>query len=249
MSDLSGLGLAFALGLLAFCPGGIWLWYFYRQDRFEPEPKLMVLGTFAAGALAVAPAIALEAPLEIFLRHWIPDKGLFYGVNFLFNVALVEEGLKFGLVYGFIYPLRHFDEPIDGVVYAAAVALGFASAENLIYMWRMGWDIIFLRGLLTTLAHVLFACLWGMALGTARLRELRGQSGAQSLIWRGLLLAILAHALYNYLLMIKLEIGLIALVLLLAWMWRGTQRWIAWALEQSPFRPLPLGQLPEDSSN
>lgn len=232
--------------LIAFTPGLLWLVYFYRKDRFDPEPVPLVLGAFAAGAVAVAPAIALETPLEILWRHLLPDGQLFQGVNFLLNVALVEECLKFGIVYGFLYPHRSFDEPVDGLIYASAVALGFASAENLIYMFQMGWDIILLRGLLTTLAHVLFACFWGMALGRARFEARYGERSQHGLILRGLLLAIAAHALYNYLLMLNLQGGLLVLVLLLSWMWYSTHRWIAWALEQSPFAPMPLGRLPED---
>lgn len=116
MSASGPLLLVFVL--LAFAPGLLWLVYFYRKDRFDPEPLPLVLGVFAAGAAAVAPAIALEAPLEIFWRHLLPDNQLFYAINFLLNVALVEEGLKFGLVYGFLYPLRSFDEPVDGLIYA-----------------------------------------------------------------------------------------------------------------------------------
>ncbi|HEY9843479.1 MAG TPA: PrsW family glutamic-type intramembrane protease [Candidatus Obscuribacterales bacterium] len=235
--------------LLAFAPGALWLLYFYRKDRYDPEPLPLVLGTFLAGAVAVAPAIALEAPLEILWRHLITDNQLFYGVNFLFNVALVEEGLKFGLVYGFLYPLRDFDEPVDGLIYASAVALGFASAENLLYMFQMGWDIILLRGFLTTLAHVLFACMWGMALGKARFLP----HGHRAVILRGLLLAVVAHALYDWLLMLNFQGGLLALVMLLAWMWQSTHRWIAWALSQSAhtaahtadLAPGGLGRMPK----
>lgn len=241
--------------LIALAPGVLWLSYFYRKDRHDPEPIPLVVATFLGGALAVAPAIALEAPCEIFWSLLIQPKTLFNAVNFFFNVALVEEGLKFALVFFFLYPRRDFDEPVDGVIYASAAALGFASAENVIYMFKMGWDIILLRGFLTTLAHVLFACMWGIALGKARFID----TGKKRVILQGLLLAILAHAAYDWLLTINLVGGLLALALLMGWMWESTHRWIVWSLEHSPFAPpvvrptgyapqsgQPLGQLPED---
>lgn len=228
--------------LLALLPGLAWLIYFYRQDRFDPEPPWLVALTFIAGALAVAPAIALETPLELFLKQLLPPHSDFFdSLNFLLNVALVEEGLKFGIVYGFIYHQIEFDEPIDGIVYASAVALGFASAENLLYMWQMGWDIILLRGLLTNLAHVLFACMWGKALGQARLQP----QAAWYLIPLGLLLAMMTHAIYNYLLLLNIRGGILVLVVLMAWMWRSTQRWIVWSAQQSGAGSLPLGRLPD----
>lgn len=234
-----------AFVLIALIPGLLWLWYFYRKDRHDPEPLHLVAAAFAGGACVIAPAIALEAPLEFFWQHIVPDRQLFTLLNFFANVALVEEGLKFLVVYLYLFPHRDFDEPVDGVIYASATALGFATVENLLYMLRMGWDIILLRGLLTTLAHVLFACIWGLALGKARFRQ-QGRSG---LILQGLLLAILAHGAYDLLLALNLTGGLLALALLMLWMWYGIHRGISWSLLNSPFAPDAPAAMREDSSS
>src|SRR5437660_1191619 len=53
-------------------PGLVWLWMFYRTDRYQPEPRHLVAITFLLGALATLPAIGLEmlaAQLYPFLRH------------------------------------------------------------------------------------------------------------------------------------------------------------------------------------
>src|SRR5439155_9175634 len=63
----------------------------------------------------------------------------------------------------------HFDEPYDGVVYAAASALGFAALENTYVLRAHPTGLVWIgRTLLALPAHVFFACLWGYALGRAK---------------------------------------------------------------------------------
>jgi len=49
--------------------------------------------------------------------------------------SIVEELLKFFGMKLSIGKNKAFDEPIDGMIYAAAVGLGFASLENIFYVW------------------------------------------------------------------------------------------------------------------
>jgi len=70
----------------------------------------------------------------------------------------------------FAYRNPAFDEPMDGIVYAAAVALGFATAENALYAAIYGGDVLVYRAFTSTLAHLAFAGLWGYAFGIRRSR-------------------------------------------------------------------------------
>jgi RsiW-degrading membrane proteinase PrsW (M82 family) len=199
--------------LLALLPGLFWLGYFYWKAAYL-RPSGWILGTFVLGAVMVAPAMAVEYALQTVLMHVLPSpQWLFWLVNFFLNVALVEEYLKFYAVFRFVYQRQLFQTPLEGMFYASAAALGFATAENLLYMGRMGWQIIFLRAGLTPLAHVLFALLWGLALG-----RVAGSPASRSGSWTllvGLVLAILAHGLYNFALAYSLSAGMLWLVLLL----------------------------------
>ena len=107
-----------ALGL---APGIFWLWYFYRKDKLEPEPKHLIIKTFFLGMVSAVPAIILETPF----------KGLLLTV---IAAPVIEEYLKYFVVRRTIYNHAEFDEPMDGIIYAAAAALGFASAENTLYL-------------------------------------------------------------------------------------------------------------------
>lgn len=228
--------------VLALIPGLLWLYHFYNKDIYDPEPPSWVLGTFVLGALAVIPAHFLETHLQIFWEHILPYPPQAYMMaNLFFNVGPVEEGLKFLAVFFFAYQQRHFNEPVDGIIYASAAALGFASAENLVYMFQMGWQVIFLRGFLTSLAHVMFACMWGMALGNARFQPHK----TRYVLLSGLVTAALAHGLYDYIVISSQKGAVLTLCLLMGWMWLRIQRWIDWALENSPFAR-PLNELRSD---
>lgn len=219
-------------GVLALIPGLLWLRYFYRKDPRAPEPLQWVALTFAIGALSVLPASWLESLLQNFWAQLAPSPYWFFLLlNFFLNVGPVEECFKFGVVFYLIYQRARFDEPMDGMIYASAAAIGFATAENVIYMFTFGWQVLIFRGFLTTLAHIVFASLWGMALGQAPYEP---PEQAKYLVTRGLLIAIFIHALYDFLLMANLPGSLLFLLILMTWLWWQIQRWLTWASSVSP---------------
>jgi RsiW-degrading membrane proteinase PrsW (M82 family) len=224
---------------LAFLPGVFWLWYFYKKDKFEPEPKRLIVKTFFWGMAGIIPAFIFEFPFS----------GM---VLTVIAAPIVEESVKFTAVYKTIYSDAEFDEPMDGIVYAAAAALGFASIENVLYLLRASQSsgliigsfqftsafgavmgTIAVRSILTVPAHVIFALLWGEALGIAKFAA---PAQRMSLIWNGLVLSIGAHALFNFLLSIFPIISF-AMLILVTSAWGMTHRKIEAALRASPFKP------------
>jgi RsiW-degrading membrane proteinase PrsW (M82 family) len=187
-----GLGLA-----LAFIPVPLVAAVLLRLDRFEPEPTRLLLRTFLWGAGA-ATAIALVVNTGV---------GILLGEDAatIASAPVVEEVAK-ALALLFVIRRRpgFLDGVHDGIVYAAWVALGFATVENVLYYaeaWSGGGaedlTITFvLRGLMTPLCHPIFTAMTGIALGLAVKR--RGWRGWRiALVAVGLLLAILLHALWN----------------------------------------------------
>jgi RsiW-degrading membrane proteinase PrsW (M82 family) len=148
--------------LVASAPALFWLWLFYRRDRWEPEPKAKVLQVFALGMAVAAPAY--------FLERWLPGPATPFFDN-LVRVALVEELFKLLPVWLFVYRSREFNEPMDGIVYMVACALGFATVENALYALQGGGGLLFLRAFTSTLAHVGFSGLLGYTLGVAKFRR------------------------------------------------------------------------------
>ncbi|MCD6532393.1 PrsW family intramembrane metalloprotease [bacterium] len=228
----------FILGLL---PGILWMWYIYKSDKFEPEPIGKVITVFLGGMFVVLPVAMIEVGVSYFLQV---DRGLgpIYDIvaTSWFVAGIFEELAKFGVVLFGIYFTKEFDEPVDGIVYASAAALGFASLENFLYMMQHGTAVILIRGPLSTLAHMLFSALWGYGLGRGKFHP----SVAKSLAIGGLVLAAGAHGLFNFFLtsekflppVVGALVALLVLPLVLA-LWIVLKNMIRRAEAESPFAP------------
>lgn len=205
--------------VLALAPAIFWLWMVYSRDRYRPEPRALVARTFLLGAVAVIPVAAVEAALIYTATGGFDitaiegaSLGMIAYVSFVVAGATEEIG-KFAVVRTTIYRSPYFDEPMDGLVYGAAAALGFATLENLAYALTFGWEVILIRGPFTTLAHVLFSALWAYPLGTSKINPTRG---AQGRVLAGLLAAIAAHGLFDFLVLSQNAYSLLAIPLFLA---------------------------------
>ena len=224
--------------VIAVAFAGLWLWAFYREDRLEREPLWMVAFALGWGALALIPALWLE---NRFLPSGLsPEDPLAArAVGLVLIVGPVEELCKFAGVRFHIWPRSQFNEPMDGIVYAAAAAIGFAFAENLHFMVDQP-SVILARGPAGTLAHILFAGFWGSALGWAKVcgSPWRGRM----LVTLGLVWGSLSHGLFDlisYSASAELPVwgARLGLTLLMAGSYLLLRRQMLKACAQSPFQP------------
>lgn len=224
---MDSLGLAAALAL---APGLFWLWFFARKNSYRPEPRRLVIATFILGMLSTIPAALLEHAL---IRDSLDRPELTLGslaVNMFFFVGVVEEFSKFLAVRLYAYPSRYFEEPMDGLVYAAAASLGFASAENFFYIYILdfGPAVMIGRAPLSTLGHLVFGSFWGYSLGLAWRHQ-----GTRRWAVPGLLIAAALHALFNVMVIGGNVAGAIALLAVGA---TWTMSRFNWARRISSFR-------------
>ncbi|WP_447978320.1 PrsW family intramembrane metalloprotease [Candidatus Nitrospira bockiana] len=225
---------------LSFAPGLLWLWFFYRKDTLDPEPASLIIKTFLIGMGLGVPATVLE---------------LLFTESAVVTVAIapvIEELLKFAGVRFTVYRRAEFDEPLDGIIYTAAVALGFASIENGLYLlatyltavdtaaslnvitpFGVLTSVFLVRALLSVPSHVLYSSMWGYALGRAKFSA---PGEGRRLLLTGLVLAILCHALFNFFAS-HLPQAALAELLLVAIMWRVVFKRIDEGLRTSPHRP------------
>lgn len=189
---------------LGVAPGLFWLWMIVRGNRHRPDPLSLVVRTFLLGVAVAVPVVVVEGMLGgAAIRPHMP---LGEAVFLAFVVAgLVEELGKFLVVRLSLLDSPYFDEPLRGLIYASAVGLGFASIENLGYMLNHGAAVILPRALLSTLAHVFFAGMWGYGLGADR-RARDSGAPVRGFAFLGLVGGILAHGLFDVFLFID-EIG------------------------------------------
>ncbi|WP_424935446.1 MULTISPECIES: PrsW family intramembrane metalloprotease [Bacteria] len=199
---LGTLGAAASLiGLvLALIPLGIVLFGVRLIDRWEPEPRSLVVFALGWGALA---AVGIALLVDLGLTSLLGSRGeTFVSV---IQAPIVEEAAKgFGVFLVFLMARRAFDGPVDGIVYGALVGAGFAFAENIQYFAVSlieggGADLtvtFVLRGLMSPFAHAMFTALTGFAIGLA-VRRGRSRGGVLSAALTGLVGAVLLHAFWN----------------------------------------------------
>lgn len=116
------LGYAFLGGLL---PAFVWLYFLLQEDASHPEPKKMIALAFIAGMIAVPLAIPLEQYAQASLGRGLPV---------ITAWALIEEVLKYTMAAAFVLWRPAVDETPDYVIYMITVALGFAAAENMLFL-------------------------------------------------------------------------------------------------------------------
>lgn len=179
--------------LIAFTPGLFWLWFFLRLDRYHPEPKRLIALTFLLGCLSTIPAGILESTFDVGGILENKTDLITVAAGMLFIVGPIEELSKFTVVRLFPYRSLYFDEAMDGLVYGVTASLGFASLENLFYVFQFGPGVMLYRAPISTLAHLSFSSIWGYALG----QHYASGGNKRWLVVAGLALAAVAHALFN----------------------------------------------------
>lgn len=178
---------------LAIAPGVFWIWYFRRRDHLRPEPRHLVARVFVIGGLSAIGAAFFEV---LTLRAaGIDLSGSFTPMTPFAAVIIgvVEESAKLGALYLSVFRHAHFDEVMDGILYAVTASLGFATVENIGYVLQGGIEVAVLRALLSVPGHAFFGALMGFYVGVAKFA---GRSGP-SWFFGGLLVAAAAHAAYN----------------------------------------------------
>lgn len=185
---------------LAIAPALFILLYIYRKDSSDPEPLHLVAWVFFLGALSVIPAAIAELPFP---------EGVFSSAVV---APVVEESVKFLVVFLAVYRHPAFNEPMDGIVYATAAGLGFATIENILYVLEGGIAVGIIRAVASVPGHVVFSCIWGFALGTAKFRPERMRG---AMILAGLLGAMLLHGIFNFSLEVFDVLGLLFILIVI----------------------------------
>ena len=172
--QLTGIGLVLAGVLLAMVPAVLWLYFFYQQDRLEPEPVGNVARMFFL-ALALAGAFGIPLTDQLFaVQDWIYRSDLITWLASIFIYGAAGAFFIYATVRIFMFDLPEFDERTDGVIYGTAAGLGYATALNLQFILSnggaaLGTGEIFVAEV--ALAYAAFGGLLGYFLGRAKLEH------------------------------------------------------------------------------
>jgi len=212
------IGLALAL---IFAPAAFWIGYAYYHDRVRPEPLVLTAFSYFLGFLSgwlclhaydiLLPALGIPADPER-----LQGLNLGFLAYCIVVVGVVEETFKFLPFWAAVTRFSDFNEEMDGIFYASACALGFASYENLFYLPALSGFALYGRAIASPLSHTVFASIWGHTVGKAVIRKRRLWPS----ILGGLGLAALLHGLFDFLTFTPLLRFFSALLILVVWLWR-----------------------------
>lgn len=190
-------------------PGLLWVYFFYRKDKYDPEPISLVLKSFLYGILAVFPAVLFEYPFSQLIAR--PPNLFVLLILTILVIGLVEEVMKYIVIRYTVYKSDEFNEVVDGIIYLVSAGLGFAAFENLLYSSVLGFKVGLIRAFVTSLVHASFSGILGYYLGRTKLE------GKTHLVYIGLVQVVVLHGVYDFLVMGNLisTVYVIGLVVLL----------------------------------
>ena len=200
-----------------------WAAYHYHKDRLLPEPPLNLLLCFALGLVAAWLSRLMYIGLEsLGLRYDAVALGIDQPLGlFAYAVLAIGPIEEFAKILPFLLVVMRFkalDEPLDGIIYASFIGLGYAAAENVYYLQFVSPLEAVARGFASPVVHILFASIWAHWITRARL------AGRHVLFATviGFVLAAFLHGTYDFLVLLQpvsalpVAAGLIVSI----WVWR-----------------------------
>ena len=221
------------LTLLAVIPSVFLLIKVYQADKVEKEPapllfKLFIKGLESAFFAAVVEALLINFGLNTLVRlGLIEGEGsfLYHAIEAFLIVAVAEEGFKYYFLKQTTWTHPAFDYRFDAVVYAVFVSLGFATIENILYVWGSqiesgtGLQLSVYRGVLSVPAHCVFAVAMGIHYGAAKYAQGHEQFDLEEAgLRKAFLVPVLMHGFFDFALMMNqpLYTGLFFVFVILA---------------------------------
>jgi len=216
-----------------------WAGYHYHKDRHLPEPVSHLLLAFVLGAgsfylgMFMYRALGLvNLRFDAYLLAETNLPGLF--AYAILAIGVIEEFAKMIPFLLIVIHLKEFNEPVDGIIYASFIALGFAAVENIQYVQFATSLEAWARGFAGPVIHIVFASIWGYYIGRACLcrRYLLGT------IIAALAITAILHGIYDFVViaMPSPALPVAAFLIVSVWLWR---LWLIRALHTLPPGPCP----------
>ena len=204
---------------IAVLPVVLLMIFIYRQDKYQKEPIISLAKAFIGGMIAIPLDILIVTGIQYALNGTAITNTVFYSA--FLEAGIPEELSKFLIFMIFIWNDKNFDEYFDGIVYASFIGLGFACVENISYVFSFGFQTGVVRALLSVPGHFLFGVVLGYFLSMAKFHaEKRG-----TYMITGLLLAMLAHGLFDWLLMVSSVLPLVGGIIYIVFIWGDIKLW------------------------
>ena len=180
---------------LTIAPSFFILFYLVKSDRF-PEPTEKIIKTFLWGIVITLPAAIAN---DLLISNWNLLKINNSISHSFLSAGPIEEGLKFLILTSIIGKYRDYDHPVDGIVYCVCLSQGFATLENIYYVYILSdyfgttsQGLAILRSFSAIPAHAIF----GATMGYFFMKYSFIQK--QNNLALCLIVPILLHGIYNF---------------------------------------------------
>ncbi len=211
---------------VALLPSVLFIIMMRWWDRREPEPRQVILYLFLLGIVSAAVIFIVRALFEtilVSLRFLPPSAVLLHETPTITDalvwsllIALVAEGIKFGIGYWATYRLRAFTQAVDGIVYLTAIAWGAVLVENIITVLQNSAETVVFQLIFGTLVVGISSGFAGLALGRFLIsrRDHEQKNHDVRVLITGLSAAIGIHMLFRFFVYMQNEriAGLIVII-------------------------------------
>jgi RsiW-degrading membrane proteinase PrsW (M82 family) len=185
---------------LAVAPAIAIIFYIIGKDKYNKEPFKNLFISFLLGVVSTIPAIIIQFFLRGIIEMYKTDNPLLYYAILAFCIiGFSEEGSKYLMLRMYAFNRKAFDEPLDGIIYGVMVSMGFATLENIIYIFEGGYGTAIVRMFLSVPAHACFGVIMGYYVGMAKFNK----ANSRFLKRIGLLYAILFHGAFDFFLLLQ----------------------------------------------
>jgi RsiW-degrading membrane proteinase PrsW (M82 family) len=233
--------------LFGFIPMLAFAYVVYWVDRYEKEPVVLLGGVFLWGAIIAAGAAFIVNSFVGLGIYMFTGSQAFTELTTASAIApVIEESLKgMACLLVFLFFRHEFDSILDGIVYAAITAIGFAATENVYYIYNYGFQqngmngmlyMFFVRVILVGWQHPFYTAFIGIGLAISRLNRNLSIKIMVPIIGWGI--AVFAHSFHNTISTVfqglqSLAIGIIfdwsgwiAMIIFVIWALYREQKWI-----------------------
>ncbi|ARI77230.1 glutamic-type intramembrane protease PrsW [Halobacillus mangrovi] len=199
-----------ALLTAAIAPAVAIMTFIYLSKRIELEPLPLIIRMFVIGVIMVFPIM--------FIQYAFESEGFFQSpfLKSVFLAGLLEEFFKWFFLLFVAFRHSDFDHHYDGIIYGVAISLGFATVENIIYLFANGIEIALMRAVFPVSSHALFGIIMGFYLGKAKFSN----SNSTLCLFFALLIPVSLHSFYDFIITVfdqKWIYGILPFMLIL-WM-------------------------------
>ncbi|WP_250278873.1 PrsW family intramembrane metalloprotease [[Clostridium] colinum] len=219
---------------IALAPIVIILLTIYVKDKYEKEPvKLALTGTLYGIIISIPITFS-----EKYILNFAPQPtSIYYPFYISFIVAsFVEETYKYIILKFLIWKNNNYNEPFDGILYAVYISLGFATIENILYVFNPvigGMYTAISRAIFSIPAHAIFGVYMGYYLSKEKFFKFKIKMFS-------ILVPILIHGLYDLLLFTDIKYSNIFFIIFFCYIVIISLKRVNEYIKISPFKNISL---------